>query len=59
LTPVSQASDAPVRVTVTFTYRYWTSDTLDDSPIGNIKRFVNIFKDRDGDSIAEALGFEI
>jgi hypothetical protein len=24
LTPVSQASDAPVRVTVTLTYRYWT-----------------------------------
>jgi hypothetical protein len=57
LTPVSQASDAPVRVTMTFTYRYWTSDTLDNSPIGNIKRFVNLFKDGDSSGIAESLGF--
>ncbi len=57
LTPVSQASDAPVRVTVTLTYRYWTSDTLDNSPIGNIKRFVNLFKDGNSEGIAESLGF--
>ena len=59
LTPLAQASDAPVRVSVTFTYRYWVSDTLDNSPIGNIKRFVNLFKDRNTEGILESLGFDI
>ena len=60
LTPMSQASDAPVRVTVTFTYRYWNSDTLDNSPLGNIKRFINILKDGDLKEIGkDILGFDI
>ena len=49
LTPVSQASDAPVRVTVTFTYRLWESKALEDAstagPLQNIRRFINLFKD--------------
>jgi len=47
LTPMSQASDAPVRVTVTFTYRYWESKTLEETtgPLQNIRRFINILKD--------------
>ena len=47
LTPISQASDAPVRVTVTFTYRYWESKTLEETtgPLSNIRRFINILKD--------------
>jgi len=47
LTPMSQASDAPVRVTVTFTYRYWESKTLEETtgPLSNIRRFINILKD--------------
>lgn len=47
LTPMSQAADSPVRVTVTFTYRTWTSAALKDTtgPLGNIRRFINQFKD--------------
>ena len=47
LTPMSQASDAPVRVTVTFTYRYWESKTLEETtgPLQNVRRFINILKD--------------
>lgn len=47
LTPMSQASDAPVRVTVTFTYRYWESKTLEETtgPLQNLRRFINILKD--------------
>ena len=50
LTPVSQASDAPARATITFAYKYWTSDTIEKGfrggggRLGNIKRFVNMFK---------------
>lgn len=57
LTPLQNTADSPVRVTVTLTYRYWVSDTLDNSPLGNIKRFVNIIKDGDLDALADALGF--
>lgn len=47
LTPMSQASDAPIRVTVTFTYRYWESKALEETtgPLSNIRRFINILKD--------------
>jgi hypothetical protein len=47
LTPMSQASDAPVRVTVTFTYRLWESKALKETtgPLQNVRRFMNILKD--------------
>jgi hypothetical protein len=50
LTPLGQATDSPARVSVTFAYKYWTSDTIEEGfrdgggRLGNVKRFVNMFK---------------
>jgi len=47
---LGQATDSPARVSVTFAYKYWTSDTIEEGfrdgggRLGNVKRFVNMFK---------------
>lgn len=57
LTPMSQAADSPVRVTVTFTYRFWKSEALEDTtgPLRNVRRFINVFKDNKFTDVLERL----